>query len=190
MENINEYKAIIEGLLFVSGSDGLTAKQIAETLEVDLETVHHILMELKYDYDSTYRGIQLLETEKYYYLTSKPEHTPFLKRMMKTTQHTKLSQASLEALAIIAYNQPITRAEVEDLRGVKSDRPIQTLISRGLIEESGRKEAPGRPMLFKTTIDFLTYFGLKSLEELPPLTEDFADQDLTEEFKLFNDQSQ
>ncbi|WP_067836653.1 SMC-Scp complex subunit ScpB [Amphibacillus sediminis] len=185
---LNHYKAVIEGLLFVSGTDGLTVKQMAAIIETDQDTVNHILNELKYDYENTDRGIQLLEAEQQYYLASKPEHAHYFQKLMSSPHVSKLSQASLEALAIIAYNQPITRAEVEEIRGVKSDRPIQTLISRGLIEEVGRKDTVGRPIMFGTTLEFLTYFGLRSIEELPPLTEQMIDDSVTEEADLFFNQ--
>ncbi|WP_017472233.1 SMC-Scp complex subunit ScpB [Amphibacillus jilinensis] len=186
--DINHYKAIIEGLLFVSGSDGLTIKQIANILETDKDTVDHLINELKYDYESVYRGIQILESESHYFLSSKSEHAEYFKKLMTDSHTSKLSQASLETLAIIAYNQPITRTEVEDIRGVKSDRPIQTLLSRGFIEEMGRRDTVGRPMMFGTTLEFLTYFGLKSIEELPPLTEQSIDDEITEEADLFFNQ--
>ena len=104
---------------------------------------------------------------------------------MTSNKKNKLSQASLETLAIIAYNQPLTRLEIEEVRGVKSDRPVQTLLSRGLIEEAGKKDTIGRPHLYKTTLEFLTYFGLKSIEELPPLTDQLDDLDFNDELDLF-----
>ncbi|SEN41362.1 segregation and condensation protein B [Amphibacillus marinus] len=186
--DLKHYKAIVEGLLFVSGSDGLTIKQMATIIEIDQDTVRHILEELTYDYERTDRGFQLLESEKHFFLTSKSEHAEYFKKLMTSAHTSKLSQAGLETLAIVAYNQPVTRAEVEDIRGVKSDRPIQTLLSRGLIEEAGRKDTIGRPMMFKTSLDFLTYFGLRSIEELPPLTEQLIDDQITEEADLFFNQ--
>ncbi|MBU5594266.1 SMC-Scp complex subunit ScpB [Amphibacillus sp. MSJ-3] len=185
---LSQKKAVIEGLLFVSGSDGLTIKQIASIIDLDLDTVEYLLNELKYDYENTVRGIQMLESEKHFYLTSKPEHAEYFKKLKSNVHTSKLTQASLETLAIIAYNQPITRAEIEEIRGVKSDRPIQTVLSRGLIEEVGRKDAIGRPVMFGTTLDFLTYFGLRSLDELPPLNEQIDEGDITEEADLFFDQ--
>ncbi|WP_440895773.1 SMC-Scp complex subunit ScpB [Amphibacillus sp. Q70] len=185
--DLSQFKAIIEGLLFVSGSDGLTIKQISSIIELDQDTVKYLLNELKYDYENTVRGIQILESEKHFYLTSKPEHADYFKKLRSNSHTSKLTQASLETLAIIAYNQPITRAEIEEIRGVKSDRPIQTILSRGLIEEVGRKDAVGRPMMFGTTLDFLTYFGLRSIEELPPLNEHIEEGDITEEADLFFD---
>jgi len=184
----NQYKSIIEGLLFVSGSDGLTLKQISSVLELDHERVSELIDELKADYQTETRGIQMLKSEDHFYLTSKPEHADYFKKFMTNAHSSKLTQASLETLAIIAYNQPITRIEIEEIRGVKSDRPVQTLLSRGLIEEVGKKDTIGRPMMFGTTLDFLTYFGLQSLEELPPLNDQIDTEDVIEESSLYFDQ--
>lgn len=185
--DLSHYKAIIEGLLFVSGSDGLTSKQMAAITELDEKTVEHILNELKYDYENAARGVQMLESEKHYYLASKPEHSDYYRKLRTNAHTSKLTQASLETLAIVAYNQPITRTEVEEIRGVKSDRPIQTILSRGLIEEVGRKNTIGRPMMFGTTVDFLTYFGLRSIDELPPLNDQIDEDDVSEEASLYFD---
>lgn len=185
--DLSHYKAIIEGLLFVSGSDGLTSKQMAAITELDEKTVEHILNELKYEYENAARGVQMLESEKHYYLASKPEHSDYYRKLRTNAHTSKLTQASLETLAIVAYNQPITRTEVEEIRGVKSDRPIQTILSRGLIEEVGRKNTIGRPMMFGTTIDFLTYFGLRSIDELPPLNDQIDEDDVSEEASLYFD---
>lgn len=182
---LNHFKAILEGLLFASGSDGLTTKQISAVLEIDRDTLQHIISELKYDYENTNRGIMLVESDKSLYLATKPEHASYFKKLLAAPQASKLSQASLETLAIVAYNQPITRTEVEEVRGVKSDRPIQTLLSRALIEEVGRRDTVGRPMMFTTTVDFLNYFGLKSIEELPQLTDQMDETSLIEEADLF-----
>lgn len=178
-------KGIVESLLFVSGSDGLSLKQVISILEVNEEKAKEILLELKKDYQQQSRGIQLIEAEDDYYLTTKKEHTDYLQTLVVGNKQHKLSQASLETLAIVAYNQPITRLEIEEVRGVKSDRPVQTLLSRGLIEEAGKKDTIGRPHLYKTTVDFLTYFGLQSIDELPPLTEQMADLDFNDELDLF-----
>ncbi|SFD51339.1 segregation and condensation protein B [Lentibacillus persicus] len=184
----NELKAITEGLLFASGNEGLTVKQLARILNVSNQTADHLLEELKNEYHNPNRGIQLMQSHGIFQLTTKSEHSPYLETLLETPQSTRMSQAALETLAIVAYKQPITRTEIEDIRGVKSDRPVQTLLSRSLIEETGRKEGAGRPILFSTTRDFLTYFGLTSLEELPPLPEDVNASQLEEEADLFFDQ--
>ena len=180
-----ELKAIIEGLLFASGDQGITIKTLSHILEVSNQVVEHVLHELSYDYEHTARGIMLMHSKDTYHLTTKPEHSQYFKKLLETPQPTKLSQAALETLAIIAYKQPITRVEIEEIRGVNSDRPVQTLVARSLVEEVGRKDAIGRPVLFGTTLDFLTYFGLTSLEELPPFPETVDTKEIEEEADLF-----
>ncbi|MDL4840751.1 SMC-Scp complex subunit ScpB [Aquibacillus rhizosphaerae] len=182
---LNEYKAIIEGLLFVSGDEGVSRKQLARLLEIDKNTVDHIIDELKYDYENADRGITMMQSNEILHLTTKPEHTSYYQRLMESPQSSRLSQAALETLAIIAYQQPITRAEIEDIRGVNSDRPVQTLLSKSLVEEAGRKEGVGRPIMFGTSKDFLIYFGLKSIDELPPLPENISESDVENEADLF-----
>lgn len=189
-QSVNQvnFKAVVEGLLFAAGDEGLNKRQIKTVLEIDNETIDHIMEELNYDYERGDRGIMLVEAKGNFHLATKPEHTSYFQKMMESPQASKLSQAALETLAIIAYNQPITRTEIEDVRGVKSDRPVQTLLSRALIEEVGRKEGVGRPVMFGTSVDFLTYFGLRSIDELPPLPEDITASDVTEEADLFFNQ--
>ncbi|MFD1039237.1 SMC-Scp complex subunit ScpB [Virgibacillus byunsanensis] len=182
---ITDLKAVVEGLLFASGDEGITMKQLTKILDITETTVEHVLEELKYDYDHTDRGVMIMHSQKIYYLTTKPEHSHYFKKLMESPNASKMSQAALETLAIIAYQQPITRTEIEEIRGVKSDRPVQTLLARSLIEEVGRKEGVGRPILFGTNKDFLTFFGLTSLEELPPLPEDTADEEMEQEADLF-----
>lgn len=178
-------KAPIEGLLFASGDEGITVKQLANILNIKRETVEIVLDELKQDYQQTDRGIMIMQSHEVYHLTTKPEHSEYFKRLLETPQSSRMSQAALETLAIIAYNQPITRTEIEDIRGVKSDRPLQTLLSRLLIEEVGRRETVGRPILYATSTEFLTYFGMTSLDELPPLPEDMDTEEIESEADLF-----
>ncbi|KGX85964.1 SMC-Scp complex subunit ScpB [Pontibacillus litoralis] len=182
---ISQYKAIAEGLLFASGDEGMTMKQLAEVMEVEVQTVELILEELKFDMDHTSRGLALMQSKSFYHLTTKPEHAVYFQRLVDSPHSSRLSQAGLETLAIIAYQQPITRTEIEEIRGVKSDGPVHTLMQRGLIEERGRKDGVGRPILYGTTKDFLTYFGLTSIEELPPLPEGLEDSDIEEDADLF-----
>lgn len=182
---VQQYKAIVEGLLFAAGDEGMTVKQLADVMEIDAKTVQLAIEELKYDYEHETRGISLMQSRAYFHLTTKPEHASYFQRLMDAPHSSRLSQAALETLAIIAYQQPITRTEVEEIRGVKSERPIQTLMNRSLVEERGRREGIGRPILFGTTRDFLTYFGLTSIEELPPLPEDVENLDMEEEADLF-----
>ncbi|WP_027964504.1 SMC-Scp complex subunit ScpB [Halalkalibacillus halophilus] len=185
--NMKQMKGIAEGLLFVSGDEGITVQQIASVLSIESDTAHLILEELSYDYEDEQRGLSILAQKEIYYLTTKAEHSLFYEKMQETSSKTKLSQAALETLAIIAYQQPITRVEIEHVRGVKSDGPIQTLVSRLLIEEAGRKDTSGRPILFQTTKEFLTFFGLKSLDQLPPLPTGDMDDAIQEADLFFQD---
>ncbi len=178
-------KAVLEGLLFSAGHEGITIKQISDVLEVTPVDVTYLIEELIFDYEHTNRGIKISESQNNYYLTTKPEHNIYYKRMLESPNQTKLSQAALETLAIIAYNQPITRVEIEDIRGVNSDRAVQTLVARSLIEEKGKKDTVGKPVLFGTSIDFLTFFGLSTIEELPELPEDINQQIIEKEADLF-----
>lgn len=184
MEEV-EFKAILEGLLFASGDEGITIKQIAKVLDVPNEAVEHLIEELKYDYEHVNRGMIIIQSNEVYHLTTKPEHSSYYKKLLESPRTTRMSQATLETLAIIAYEQPITRVEIEEVRGVNSDYSVQTLVARSLVESIGRKDAIGRPMLFGTTKDFLTYFGLSSLDELPPLPKDIMQEDVTAEADLF-----
>lgn len=184
MKNV---KAILEGLLFACGDEGITVKEIAQIMDISVKAVEHLIEELKYDYEHASRGIMIMEANDVYHLTTKPEHSEYYQRLVEAPQSGRMSQAALETLAIIAYKQPITRSEIDEIRGVKSDRPVQTLLARSLIEEVGRKDGIGRPVLFGTSKDFLTYFGLTSIEELPPLPDNFDSDELEDEADLFFD---
>jgi segregation and condensation protein B len=159
--------ALLEGLLFVA--DGPVAlSRMAAALEVTPEAVQVLLKELEESY--TGRGLRLQWSGgNTVQLTTAPTAAPVIERFLGLETSGRLSAAALEALAIIAYRQPITRPEVDAIRGVNSDGVIRTLVSKGLIEEVGRKEAPGRPILYGTTPAFLQHFGLVSLDELPEL---------------------
>lgn len=163
----------IEALLFVVGDDGLTVKQLVELLSESEEFIVKALEGLRtsYEMDVT-KGIMLKEMAGVYQLTTKPELAQTIQKLVENPTVQSLSQASLEVLAIVAYKQPITRVAIEDLRGVKCDRPLQTLASRGLIKEVGRSVGTGRAILYGTTREFLNYFGLNSIEEMPPLPEE------------------
>jgi segregation and condensation protein B len=182
---LTNLKAVTEGLLFASGDEGITIRQLSAILEIPDSSVAHIVEELKYDYENTERGLIIMQSHDVFHLTTKPEHSAYFKKMLETPTPSRMSQAALETLAIIAYQQPITRTEIEEIRGVKSDRPVQTLLARSLIEEVGRREGIGRPTLFATSKDFLTYFGLTSLQELPPLPESPNTEDVDQEADLF-----
>lgn len=159
-------EAKIEALLFITPTT-TTLTQIAETLNVSTNTVQIAIKNLEEQLQD--RGIRVQENKGRYQLTTAPELSAYVEEFLQLENTSKLSTAALEALAIIAYQQPITRPSVDAIRGVNSDGVIRTLLSKGLIEEIGRSDSPGRPILYSTSQDFLQYFGLASLKELPPI---------------------
>ncbi|MCL6626226.1 MAG: SMC-Scp complex subunit ScpB [Alicyclobacillus shizuokensis] len=161
----------LEALLFAAGSEGLTTEELADVLQLGVEETRQLCLELQKQYDERSAGLALVEFAGSWQLVTRPEHAIYLRRLAHTPVATQLSTAALEVLSIVAYRQPISRAEIEDVRGVKSDRAIATLVHRRLITEVGRQNAPGRPILYGTTDTFLQTFGLRSLEDLPPLPE-------------------
>lgn len=174
--NLKTLLSKMEALLFVAGDDGMTAKQLATYLDLEIMDVEAGLSELKTQYNDTEeRGITLKELAGTFQLTTKESVADTIQKLVENPTSNVLTNASLEVLAIVAYKQPITRAELEDLRGVKSERPIQTLVSRALIKEVGRAEGPGRAILYGTTKEFLNYFGLKDISELPALPDEHSD---------------
>ncbi|MFO1441761.1 SMC-Scp complex subunit ScpB [Bacillus sp. Bva_UNVM-123] len=183
---IVNWKGIVESLLFAAGDEGLTLKQISLVLELDEVQTETIVKELIEDYqDNSTRGIVIVEIAGTYQLATKKENAAYLKKLVISPGNTTLSQAALETLAIIAYKQPITRMEIEEIRGVKTERPLQTLSAKALIKEVGRAEWSVRAYLYGTTKEFLDYFGLKKIEELPPLPENVDNEFIQEEADLF-----
>ena len=159
-------KAIVESLLFVA-SEPIPLDQLAAVLEVGADEIEAALDELGEEYAS--RGLRLQQKRQRVQLVTAPEAAEYIRRFLGLELTGKLSQAALETLAIIAYRQPVTRAEIEGVRGVNSDSVLRTLINRGLIEDQGRLEQAGRPIIYGTTFEFLQEFGLSSLAQLPPL---------------------
>jgi segregation and condensation protein B len=181
----NNWKGSLEALLFAAGDDGLSLKQISSVLDITEMEAANVIEDLRETYDSKERGIQLAEMGGVFQLATKKEHADYLKKLVETSGTQGLTQAALETLAIIAYKQPLTRAEIEEIRGVKTERPLQTLVSKVLIKEVGRADGPGRAFLYGTTKEFLDYFGLKSLEELPPLADSQGEENDMGEADLF-----
>jgi len=162
----------IESLLFVTGDEGLSSKQIESLTDASASEVKEALISLQADYKkSKVRGIELKELAGTYQLISKKKNADTIQRLVENPTNQPLSQASLEVLAIVAYKQPITRIEIEEIRGVKSERPLHTLGLKGLIQEVGRAEGTGRAILYGTTKEFLNVFGLNDTNELPSLPE-------------------
>lgn len=160
-------KAVLEGLLFVVGEDGLTIEQICNVLEIDDEEGKSLIRELKKDYEDENRGLRIDFLGNRFKLTTKFEHKEYYQKLIENPETNFLSQAALETLAIIAYNEPITRVQIDAIRGVGTTSIIRKLVAKGFIKESGRSELPGRPILYETTHEFLDYFCLSSLEDLP-----------------------
>lgn len=163
----NQMKSIIEGLLFASGDEGLEAKQIAEALDVERSEVVKHLRELQQTYMVEQRGMQIVEWAGSFQMTTIPEHVSYFQKLAISPTRASLSQAALETLSIVAYRQPVTRADIEEIRGVNVDRAVHTLVAKGLIQDIGRADLIGRPILYGTTKQFLDYFGLGSIRELP-----------------------
>jgi segregation and condensation protein B len=183
---IIKWSSILESLLFAAGDEGLSLKQLAVVLEVDELKTSEIIEELRRVYDLDHnRGIMIVQLAGTYQLATKKENAHYLKKLVDSPHTSTLSQAALETLAIIAYKQPITRAEIEEIRGVKTERPLHTLISKALIKDVGRAEGTGRAYLYGTTTEFLDYFGLKNIEELPLLPEKVEDEFIQEDADLF-----
>lgn len=180
-----ELKAVIEGLLFVSGDEGMTAKQLAELLDVGKKKVVELVEEMRREFKQAHRGVQIIEVAGSYQMTTLQEHAPFYEKLAFAPTQATLSQAALETLAIIAYRQPMTKLEIEEIRGVKSDKAITTLMKKALIKEVGRMEGVGRPILYGTTKEFLDYFGLNRLEDLPSLSENPDLEEIEQEADLF-----
>ena len=162
-------EGILEGLLFVVGDDGLTLKQISELLEENIDTCKGILLSLKQAYEADNRGIRISYLGDAFKLTTKKEHKDYYQKLIVNPNTNTLSQAALETLAIIAYNQPITRIEIDELRGVNNTWLLRKLVAKGLIKEVGKSTMPGRPNLYGTTSDFLDYFGLSTIKDLPTI---------------------
>lgn len=160
----------IEALLFVAGNEGLTLTEISHMINLSTASLYNEITELKKNYEeSEESSLTILEVGDRFMLSTKKEYASLLKQYAQSSINQSLSQAALECLSIVAYKQPITRAEIEELRGVQSSGSVQKLVTRRLIEEKSRVDGPGRAILYGTTVYFLDYFGLKTVDELPPV---------------------
>ena len=162
-------EAVLEGMLFVVGEDGLTIEQIKDVLELNDEEAKELIISLKNKYESEERGIRINFLGNTFKLTTKKEHKDYYQKLIENPETNTLSQSALETLAIIAYNEPITRLTVDEIRGVSSREMVRKLVAKGLVKEVGRSDAAGRPILYATTSEFLDYFGLASKEDLPKI---------------------
>lgn len=177
MSEIN-YKSVIESILFASG-EAVSAKKISQVLDLPLNWTKEIIRDLMLQYNQIDRGIHIIEVNDSYQLASNRDNSPYLEKMFKTSKAKGLTQSALEVLAIIAYKQPITKGEIDYIRGVKSDKALQSLLDRELVVEKGRLERIGKPIIYGTTEMFLKSFNFKSVKELPDITS-------FENFRLFD----
>lgn len=168
--NSAQLKSALEAVLFASG-EPIKLERLAEAVEAGVDITEQALLELSAEYEKRNSGIELLRLENKYQLATRPEYADCIKRAMEEKRQAPLSQAALEVLAIIAYNQPVTKSFIEQVRGVDCSGVISSLLRRELIEEAGRLDLPGRPLLYCTTTNFLRTFCISSLDELPPLPE-------------------
>ena len=171
---IKEAQAAIEAVLFASG-DPVPIGRIAQVLSLDTATVDKLVRTLSERMESQDSGLQILKLGDCYQMCTKKQHADVVRAMLEIRRNAPLSQAAMEILAIIAYNQPVTKAFVEQIRGVDSSGVIASLSAKGLIEEKGRLELPGRPLLYGTTEHFLRCFQISSLDQLPPLPQKTAE---------------
>jgi segregation and condensation protein B len=177
MENLEKqkYKAIIESILFTMG-ESVELSRIAKALELEQDETKTLLDELMEDYADEKRGIAIMELDGAYQMCTRPEMYEYLIRIAKQPKHRALTDVLLETLSIIAYKQPITRVEIEKIRGVSCDHAVNKLLEYNLIKELGRLDAPGKPLLFGTTEEFLRCFGVHSIDELPVLQPDQVEE--------------
>jgi len=176
---IREVESAMEAILFAAG-EPVGVERLCMTLEIDRPTAEAICQKLADDYSYNRRGVRLIRMDACYQMVSAPEYAAYIRKTFESRRPARLSQSALEALAVIAYYQPTTKAYVDQVRGVDSAYTVSLLVERELIEECGRMAAPGRPILYRTTQNFLRSFGLSSLEELPELPDLSAeDEQLT-----------
>lgn len=162
---------ILEGLLFIMGDEGIELEKIKSVLEITDDELKKIINELKIEYDSPNRGLSIEEFGNKIKLTTKKEHKEYYERLVDEESNSMLSNAALETLAIIAYNGPVTRVEIDEIRGINSSHLVRKLLLKNLIKDVGRSESAGRPIMYQVTDDFLDYFGLTSINDLPKIEE-------------------
>lgn len=179
--------AALEAVLFASG-DPISIERLSQTFEIKPEEVEKYIKELENKYKSQQSGFYVVRLENTYQLVTREEFAPYIKKAFDIKRRTPLSPAALEVLAVIAYNQPVTRAFIEQVRGVDCSGVVTTLVEKGLIEERGRLELPGRPLLYGTTKTFLRSFSLNDLSDLPPLPKDSPEiNDVGEQLEIAED---
>ncbi|MCI6712516.1 MAG: SMC-Scp complex subunit ScpB [Bacilli bacterium] len=162
-------KGVLEGLLYVEGDLGITLEQVSEILNISLDSAKDLVLSLKEEYIKEDRGLRINFLGNSIKLTTKEEHKEYFQKLLESPKNNVLSPQALETLAIIAYNEPITRMQIDEYRGVDSIYVLRRLLAKGLVKECGRSDLPGRPILYKTTDEFLDYFNLSSKDDLPKI---------------------
>ncbi len=173
---------ILEGILFVVGDEGITLNNLCDVMDIEKEEAKELLLKLKSVYESDERGIRISYLGDAFKLTTKEEHKEYYQKLVDNPDANTLSPSTLEVLAIIAYNQPITRVEIDEMRGVQSGYIVRRLVAKGLVKEAGKSKMPGRPNMYRTTREFLDAFGLASINELPELDKEIEKEEETELF--------
>lgn len=173
--NLKEYRPVVEALLFASG-EPVTAEKLGEAIPLQTYLVEDLLQQMREEYARPESGLQLLQLENRWQLATKDQFAQPVKTLLDKKKNTPLSQAAMEVLAIIAYNQPVSRSFIEQVRGIDSSTLVTRLVERGLVEEAGRLDLPGRPIAFKTTDTFLRTFGIENISQLPRLHEDILEE--------------
>ena len=186
-----KYYGMIEAVLFASG-EPVALDRLSEAVEIDRQTLLGLMPEFMAQYQIPEHGVQVVKLGESYQMCSKKEYEGCIKHALEIKRNTPLSQAAMETLAIIAYNQPVTKSFVEQVRGVESSQIVNNLVEKGLVEEAGRLDVPGRPISYKTSINFLRCFGLSGLDKLPPLPDENGQvmlDEVVEDYKLAEEQS-
>lgn len=184
-DKLKEKLGILEGILFVVGDEGIDLKSLSEIMDEKEEDIKEYLKELKKRYEQPEYGLRISYLGNAFKLTTKKEHKDYYEKLAYNPTTNKLSNAALEILAIIAYKQPITNPEISDIRGVQSGQLVRKLVAKGLVKEAGKSDMPGRPNLYKTTSEFLDYFGLATIDDLPEVKEERSEEE-GNEVELFS----
>ena len=179
---MEEKLGVLEGILFVVGAEGINLNSLCTIMDINETEAKDLLLNLKKSYEEKNRGLRISYLGDAFKLTTKTEHREYYEKLVVNPETNTLSQAALEVLAIVAYNQPITRVEIDELRGVSCTHIIRKLIAKGLLKEAGKSDMPGRPNLYKTTSEFLDYFGLATINDLPEIKIEKDSKDETELF--------
>lgn len=174
-------RAVIEGLLFMVGEEGLSLREISDVVDLPEHEVELHIHQMRVDWKEQGRGLQIVKVAQLYQITTLSEHYRYFEKLAHSPKRSQLSRSSFETLAIIAYGQPVTRIEIEEIRGVKCDYMIHTLLRKDLIREVGRIQGVGRPILYGTTKEFLDYFGLNHIDQLPSPDHLFSQQQLEQD---------